>query len=70
MTWFEPTLYHGPKLIHQRPDRDDPALDVTDRPCEFLFAQLGLADDAHACAAQWNTFLDTIGSFADDHTTL
>lgn len=46
MTWFELTLHHGPKLIHQRPDRDDPALDVTDRACEFLFVQTRLADDA------------------------
>lgn len=45
MTWFELTLHHGPKLIHQRPDRDDPALDVTERACEFLFAQIRLADD-------------------------
>lgn len=45
MTWYELTLHHGPKLIHQRPDRDDPALDVTDRTCEFLFAQIRLADD-------------------------
>ena len=45
MTWFELTLHHGPKLIHQRPDRDDPALDVTERACEFLFAQVRLADD-------------------------
>jgi hypothetical protein len=45
MTWYELTLHHGPKLIHQRPDRDDPALDVTDRACEFLFAQIRLADD-------------------------
>jgi hypothetical protein len=27
-------------------------------------------NDANACAAHWNTFLGTIGSFADDHTTL
>lgn len=46
MTWFELTLHHGPKLIHQRPDSDDPALDVTERACEFLFAQTRLADDA------------------------
>jgi hypothetical protein len=45
VTWFEITLHHGPTLIHQRPDRDDPAQDVTDRACEFLFAPMRLADD-------------------------
>lgn len=45
MTWFEITLHHGPKLIHQRSDQDDLALDVTDRACEFLYAQMKLADD-------------------------
>jgi hypothetical protein len=27
-------------------------------------------NDADACAVQWNTFFDTVGSFADVHTTL
>jgi hypothetical protein len=45
MTWFEITLHHGPKLIHERRGRDDDPLDVTDRACEFLFAQMKLADD-------------------------
>jgi hypothetical protein len=45
MTWFEIALQHGPKLIHQRSDLDDPAEDVTDRACEFLFAQLKLEED-------------------------
>ena len=27
-------------------------------------------NDAHSCAVQWNSLLETIGSFADDHITL
>ncbi len=33
-------------------------------------ADLERRKDAQACAAQWNAFHDTVGSFADEHTTL
>lgn len=38
MTWFDVTFQHGPKLFHQRSDPREPAVDVTDRAAEFLFA--------------------------------
>ena len=45
MTWHELTLRHGPKLIYERTEWNDPPEDVTDSVCEFLFSQLKIEDD-------------------------
>jgi hypothetical protein len=44
MTWSDVTFQHGPKLLHQRSDPREPAVDVTDRAAEFLFASIKVDD--------------------------